>query len=182
LTLPRTSHYGARELTAVRWQLPSSRNHRFQARFRMSADDKGRERELSPEEREALKRRAAEIGKRLDNVSARKVPVNADNGARGRAMGDAFKIVSELIVGVVVGGGLGWFLDRQFGTTPWLLVAFLIVGFAAGMLNVIRTARQMQAGSEPLQRAARAMPEDEDDDDKDDGKPSDVASRDTRKK
>ena len=121
--------------------------------------------DLSPEEREALKKRAAEIGRRLDDVKARKTPVAAPDGARGKAFGDAFRIVAELIVGVAVGGGLGWFLDRQLGTAPWLLVVFLMLGFAAGVSNVIRTARQMQAGAEPLQRAATAAPDDDDDDD-----------------
>ena len=122
---------------------------------------------LSPEERDALKRRASELGKRLDEVQARKAPQHGDNRARGAAMGEAFKIVGELVVGVVVGGGIGWVLDRQLGTAPWLLVLFLVLGFAAGMSNVIRTARRMQAASEPLQRAAPSVAEDMDEDDKD---------------
>ena len=126
--------------------------------------------ELSPEEREALSKRAAELGKRLDDVKARKAPAVAPDGSRGQAFGEAFRIVAELIVGVAVGGGIGWFLDRQLGTAPWLLIVFLMLGFAAGLSNVIRTARRMQAGAEPLQRAARAVPEDDDDDVAKDGK------------
>ena len=126
---------------------------------------------LSPQERDALKRRASELGKRLEDVQARKVPQHVDNRARGAAMGEAFKIVGELVVGVVVGGGIGWVLDRQFGTTPWLLVLFLVIGFAAGMSNVIRTARRMQAASEPLQRAGRSVADDSDQDDENERKP-----------
>ena len=121
--------------------------------------------ELPPEEREALKKRAAEIGRRLDDVKARKAPVTAQDGSRGKSFGAAFKLVAELIVGVAVGGGLGWFLDRQLGTTPWLLVLCLILGFGAGLSNVIRSARQMQAEAEPLQRSAKDMVGDDDDDD-----------------
>ncbi len=120
---------------------------------------------LSPEERDALKRRAAELGKRLDDVRARKAPPTGDPRARGAAMGQAFKIVAELIVGVAVGGGIGWALDRHLGTAPWLLVLFLVLGFAAGMSNVIRAARKMQAQSEPLQRASKAVVDDADEDD-----------------
>ena len=112
-----------------------------------------------------MKQRAAAIGKRLDDVASRKGPARQNDAGRGRAFGDAFKIVGELVVGVVVGGGVGWFLDRQFHTMPWLLVLCLILGFAAGMSNVIRTARQMQAESEPLQRAAKSVTDDDDDDD-----------------
>ena len=120
--------------------------------------------EVSPEDRAAMSRRASELGKRLDGVKARKVPIVTQDGTRGRAFGEAFKIVGELIVGVVVGGGIGWFVDRQLGTTPWLLILFLILGFAAGLSNVIRTARRMQAQAEPLQRAAKSVADDDDDD------------------
>ena len=129
----------------------------------MSSNDKDPGRgELGPEEREAFRRRASELGRRLDEVKVRKAP--ADEGEarrRGSAMGQAFKIVAELIVGVAVGGGIGWVLDRQLGTQPWLLVLFLMLGFAAGMLNVIRTARKMQAEAEPLQRKAKAVQDDD---------------------
>ncbi len=78
-------------------------------------------------------------------------------------MSEAFKIVAELVVGVAVGGGIGWFLDNQLGTRPWMLVVFLVLGFAAGLSNVIRTARSMQARSEPLQRQAKPVRDDDED-------------------
>jgi ATP synthase protein I len=125
---------------------------------------------LTPEERDALKRRASEIGKRLDEVHARKAPPPEDARSRGNALGQAYKILAELIVGVVVGTGLGWALDKQLGTSPWLMIVLLIVGFAAGISNVIRTARRMQAEAEPLQRGAQSVAEqaDADSDDDDD--------------
>ena len=79
-------------------------------------------------------------------------------------MGQAFRIVSELVVGVAVGAGVGWLLDGWLKTSPWLMVLFLILGFAAGLLNVIRTARQMQAQAEPLQRSAKTVKDQDDDD------------------
>ena len=127
---------------------------------------------LSPGERDALKQRAAELGKRLDGVRARKAPQSGDARARGAAMGDAFKLAIELVVGVVVGTGIGWALDRQLGTAPWLMVLFLLLGFAAGLLNLIRAARRMQAAAEPLQRTAPAVPDQDDDDDDDRQEPS----------
>ena len=109
--------------------------------------------EISPEDRAALKRRASDIGKRLEHVRARSAPPR-DDPARGSALGQGFKIAVELVVGVVVGAFIGWVLDRQLGTGPWLLIVFLVFGFCAGMLNVIRIARRMQADAEPLQRQA----------------------------
>jgi ATP synthase protein I len=55
-------------------------------------------------------------------------------------------------------------LDDQFGTAPWLLIVFLMLGFAAGLMNIVRTARRLQAQAEPLQRGAKAVPDDEDED------------------
>jgi ATP synthase protein I len=109
--------------------------------------------EISPEDRAALKRRASDIGKRLEEVKARSAPP-PDSAARGSALGQGLKIAVELVVGVVLGAFIGGVLDRQFGTGPWLLIVFLIFGFCGGMLNVFRTARQMQADAEPLQRRA----------------------------
>lgn len=119
--------------------------------------------EISREDREALRARAAGIGARLEQVKARHAPPS-DSAARGAAFGQAFKIAIELVVGVLFGGLIGWALDRYLGSAPWLLVLFLVLGFAAGMMNVIRTAKRMQAASEPLQRAAPSVePDDEDD-------------------
>jgi ATP synthase protein I len=118
---------------------------------------------LTPEEREALRQRASELGKRLDEVHARKLPPAGNARSRGTALGEAFKIVAELMVGVVVGGGVGWALDRALGSAPWLMMLFLILGFAAGLSNVVRTARKMQAASEPMQRNAPSVADDEED-------------------
>ncbi len=76
------------------------------------------------------------------------------------------KIAIELVVGLGVGGFIGKFLDEQLGTKPWLLILFIILGFAAGMLNVVRAAQRMQKEAEPLQRAAPSVPDDEDDGEK----------------
>ncbi len=61
------------------------------------------------------------------------------------AFGIATRLVAELVAGLVVGGGLGWFLDRWLGTSPWLLIVFFALGAVAGISNVFRAARQMNA-------------------------------------
>jgi ATP synthase protein I len=40
----------------------------------------------------------------------------------------------------VVGAGIGWLIDRWLGISPWGLIVFLLLGFAAGVLNVMRSA------------------------------------------
>jgi ATP synthase protein I len=133
----------------------------------MSIEGKDGERDrgpISPADRDAFKERSSDIGRRLDEVAARRRPEEDDEAqrVRGRAMGQAFRIVAELVVGVAVGGFVGLTLDRWLGATPWLLVLGLMLGFAGGLMNVIRTARQMQAGALPLQRAAKPAKDDED--------------------
>lgn len=54
--------------------------------------------------------------------------------------GQALKLSSEFIAGVAVGVGLGWFVDRFAGMSPWGLIVFLLLGFGAGVLNVLRSA------------------------------------------
>lgn len=120
--------------------------------------------EISPEERAAIRQRSSEIGKKLDAVIARRVPADSEGGRRrGAAFGQAFRFAAELVVGVGVGGFIGWLLDRQFGTLPWFLILFVILGFSAGLLNVIRAAKKAQAENEALQRAAPTVKDDDED-------------------
>lgn len=117
--------------------------------------------EISPEERAAIRQRSNEIGKKLDAVNKRRDA--AGEKSRQAAFGHAIEFAAYLVVGVVFGVFLGQFLDTQFGTEPWLLVLFMILGFAAGLLNVIRSAQKAQAENEPLQRAAPSVKDDDDD-------------------
>ena len=55
----------------------------------------------------------------------------------------AYRIAMELVVATVVGGFIGWYLDKQFDTKPWLLLTFLLFGMGAGFKNVFRMASKM---------------------------------------
>ena len=79
-------------------------------------------------------------------IAKSKLKKNSDsrNEKRGKFMGNAFKLSTEFVAAVVVGTIIGFILDSWLGTTPWLIVIFFFVGAAAGMLNVIRTAKRMQ--------------------------------------
>ena len=59
-------------------------------------------------------------------------------------IGVAFKLSTEMVAAVVVGTIIGFILDNWFGTKPWLILIFFFVGVAAGILNVVRSAKKMQ--------------------------------------
>ena len=56
-------------------------------------------------------------------------------------LGVAMRLAVEMVAGVAVGVGIGWALDRWLGTAPWLMVVFLLLGGAAGVMNAYRAAR-----------------------------------------
>jgi ATP synthase protein I len=90
----------------------------------------------------ALSARLQRLGERLARDKAGRSP--SDGPAEDRATASGFarglRLSSELVAGVLVGAGLGLLIDREFGTAPWGLIAFLLLGFAAGVLNVMRGA------------------------------------------
>ena len=73
-----------------------------------------------------------------------KKQLDEENEKRGSFMGNAFKLGTELVAAVAVGTIIGFILDNWFDTKPWLIIIFFFVGFAAGIVNVIRTAKNMQ--------------------------------------
>jgi ATP synthase protein I len=64
----------------------------------------------------------------------------AQRAATASGYAKGFRLSSELVAGVVVGAGIGWLIDRWLGVSPWGLIVFLLLGFAAGVLNVMRSA------------------------------------------
>jgi ATP synthase protein I len=92
----------------------------------------------------ALSARLRRLGEGLGQARQRGGQVADEAGgdrattASGYAKG--LRLSSELVAGVLVGAGLGWLIDRLLGISPWGLIVFLLLGFAAGVLNVMRSA------------------------------------------
>ena len=82
--------------------------------------------------------------RRLETQIERKRPQAApDPSARPRSggassLGQAMTISTEFVAGVIAGGILGWIVDHVFGTKPWGLIVLLMLGFVAGVYNVMR--------------------------------------------
>lgn len=55
---------------------------------------------------------------------------------------NATSVGLEMAAAVLIGILFGNWLDGRFGTTPWLLILFIVFGFAAGMKGVMRYVRQ----------------------------------------
>ena len=59
-------------------------------------------------------------------------------------IGAAFKLSAELVSAVAIGTIIGFILDKTFGSTPWLIIIFFFLGVIAGIVNVFRSAKNMQ--------------------------------------
>ena len=73
-----------------------------------------------------------------------KKQLDEENEKRGSFMGNAFKLGTELVAAVAVGTIIGFILDNWFDTKPWFIIAFFFIGVIAGIMNVIRVAKNMQ--------------------------------------
>jgi ATP synthase protein I len=95
----------------------------------------------------ALSARLGNLDQRLSEVrDGRKLRTDqsgsgsGDGAARASAMALGFRLSSELIAGVIVGALIGWGIDHLLSTSPWGLIVFVLLGFTAGVVNVIRSA------------------------------------------
>ena len=71
-------------------------------------------------------------------------PEESDFGAASSGLAQGMRLCLEFLSGTVVGLLIGFGLDRYFDTTPWCLLVFTLLGFAAGILNVYRDINQIQ--------------------------------------
>jgi ATP synthase protein I len=91
----------------------------------------------------ALSARLQRLGERLARNKGVDQPSDssgADRATTASGYARGFRLSSEFVAGVIVGAGLGWLIDRWLGIAPWGLTVFLLLGFAAGVLNLMRSA------------------------------------------
>ncbi len=93
-----------------------------------------------------LQRLGEGLARERANQPADGAGVDRATTASGYARG--FRLSSELVAGVLVGAGLGWLIDRWLGISPWGFIVFLLLGFAAGVLNVMRSAGVVSGGTQ----------------------------------
>lgn len=112
--------------------------------------ENGKGGKISSSNEAMLSARLQRLGRRLSESRKSRDLVEQDRqdgqnqAARASAMARGFRLSSELVAGVFVGFAIGWLLDRWLSTTPWGAIVFLLLGFAAGVLNVMRSAGVQQ--------------------------------------
>ena len=116
----------------------------------MSAAGRGKRGAKNADQVEAAGRKQLDdLDARLDRARGNQPKAETESASeRSAAIGMAMRLGLELVVGTVVGGFIGWQLDQWLGTTPFLLLIFFFLGIAAGILNVIRTAYEIQSTSD----------------------------------
>ena len=90
----------------------------------------------------------SDLAARIRRARADDAVDNAAEGARQREMtglGRAYRLAAEFVAAILVGLGLGWGIDWIFGTSPWGMIILLLLGFAAGVVNVVRAAAEINA-------------------------------------
>jgi ATP synthase protein I len=101
---------------------------------------------------ERMQRLDAELAeRRQDEAKDDAADEKAAESRKGYAV--AMKLSSEFVAAVIVGALLGYLLDRFAGTAPWGMIVLLLLGFCAGVLNVMRSAG-MVASPHPVDRMA----------------------------
>ena len=87
---------------------------------------------------------------RLDALEARLARVRRATPAVRSQTGQAFsqgemawRMIIELVSGMLIGLGIGFGLDWLLGTRPWMLIVFVLLGLAAGVKTMLRTAQSM---------------------------------------
>lgn len=115
-----------------------------------------------PTREEALRR----LDERLDKIEAarlaRKRRFNMEGGAS-----DGYRLLAELIGGVLGGLGFGWVFDQIANTAPWGLISGLLIGTGAAVFMIVRSAGRMSAKAKVLAGPVEPLVEVEDDDEND---------------
>jgi ATP synthase protein I len=111
--------------------------------------------------------RLAALEKRIDLATAAAAPRRSAQEDKHRQVQLAWRMVIELVAGLLIGFGIGYGLDRLFGTMPIFLVFFVLAGFAAGVKTMLQSAKEMQGQNAQVfdpKANATAVADDEEED------------------
>lgn len=133
------------------------------------ADDRGSgSGQKRPDDKAVFEARLSELESKLGKVKAQRgIAHNAETDARvrGRGMAYGMRMATEFVAAIIVGGLIGWVLDRWLGTTPWIFLVFFLLGCVAGVLNLMRAYERMrkEMAAETGGDIGKSVPDDEKD-------------------
>ena len=94
------------------------------------------------------------LDERLRSAKARHTGKGNKQAVSHEGLGVGMRIAVELAAAVLVGTVIGILIDRWLGTTPWFLIGFFILGCAAALRNVMRTAQELEQRAKDKRKAA----------------------------
>ena len=115
-------------------------------------NDDAREEGEDRSDEAALAARLARLGKRLGDERAARPPQQDVKRADSSGLAQGLRLSSDLVAGVVVGAVLGWSLDYFVGTKPFGFIVLLLLGFVAGLVNMMRSLGMMAKGDWRLRK------------------------------
>ena len=95
------------------------------------------------------------LGERIESARERLHPKRESKHTKYNTLTLAWRMVLELVIGVVIGGSIGYALDWAMGTIPLMLIIFGGFGFAGGMKAMLASARSMDRSEDAAQSAAK---------------------------
>jgi ATP synthase protein I len=110
--------------------------------------------------------RLSDLKQRLDEIQQRSDKAGPDP-TDTMAAGFALRAITEILVALAVCTIAGYYLDRYFGTTPWIMIILMPIGQAAGVWNVMRLSRSKQADAilgKASDQPAKDLKDDDDED------------------
>jgi len=103
------------------------------------------------------------LDKRLDAFQSGRAPKSSSTAGIGGAAGAGYRMLGELLGGVLGGIGLGWLVDHFAHTSPWGLVCGLLIGAGFSIYAVVRTASRVGAQAEAKMGPVPPVPDDDED-------------------
>jgi len=120
-----------------------------------------------PESEESSHRALERLDQRLDALEAGRAAKPAISGI-GESAADGYRMLGEMLGGVLGGVGLGWLVDHFAHTNPWGVVGGLVIGAGLSIFATVQTASRISAKAAAKSgggAVASAPASDEDDDD-----------------
>jgi ATP synthase protein I len=123
-----------------------------------------------PEPDESSHRALRRLDKRLDRLAASRAPKAPAQGSLGSTSAGGYRMLGEVLGGVLGGLGLGWLFDRLAHTGPWGLIGGMLIGSGVSIYAAVKTAIAMSdrasqgAAPTPSAPGQNTTTDDEDDD------------------